>query len=65
MFDITVYEELDNKRKRIRSTEIHAKDDIQALEKACIRLRPGRIIEIRETTRFDRPPVTRVSRDGI
>ena len=41
MFDITIFEEVGNKRKMIRSTEVHAKNVIQALEKAWIQIRPG------------------------
>lgn len=66
LFLVTVWREMGNKRQRVFSNEVSARDPIQALEKSCVRFSGDRIVEIRVlhpvTTR---PSVTRVSRNGV
>jgi len=66
LFIITVWRELGNKRKKIYSNEVTARDPVQALEKSCVRFSRDRIVEIRMVDQvIERPPVKRISRDAL
>jgi hypothetical protein len=70
LFEITAYKLLGNKRKRIYSLQIEARDGINALERSNVRFDSSRLIEIRQIenpagfVRQERPRVKRVTRDG-
>lgn len=65
LYEFTVFKEMGNKRKKIFGVEIAARNPINALERACIRFGPGRIIEMRQVDDIIRPKVTRIERNGI
>jgi len=66
LFLITVWRELGNKRQKIYSNEVTAKNPVQALEKAYIRFMSDRIVEIRMVEPIiERPPIKRISRDAL
>lgn len=48
LFEITAYKVLGNKRKKIYSMEIQARDAINALDRANVRFDSSRVIEIRQ-----------------
>lgn len=71
LFEITTYKILGNKKKKIYSLQIEARDGINALERSNVRFDASRLIEIRQIEnpvgfiRQERPQVKRVARDGI
>jgi hypothetical protein len=66
LFSIVVYREFGNKRKKIFSREIAGRDGVHALEKAAVRIIPGKVVEIRAIDhRIERPGVCRAERDGV
>ncbi len=66
IYEITVFKLMGNKRQRIFSKGFGARDATQALEKACVTLKPERIIEIRMIENpIDYPRVSRPGRDGV
>jgi hypothetical protein len=65
LYSVMVYKVSGSKRKKLYSMEIQARDEINALEKANVRLTSDRIIEISEVHSFqERPKVKRVAREG-
>jgi len=65
LYSVMVYKVSGSKRKKLYSMEIQARDEINALEKANVRLTLDRIIEISEVHSFqERPKVKRVAREG-
>jgi hypothetical protein len=48
LYEIKVFRLLGNKKENVYSIEIQARDPVNAVEKACIRLGPERMAEIRE-----------------
>jgi hypothetical protein len=67
LYEIKVFRFMGNKRKVIHSMEVSARDPVMAIEKACIRLGPERMAEIREIPdpihRY--PIINKVQRDGV
>jgi hypothetical protein len=70
LYSVMVYKVSGSKRKKLYSMEIQARDEINALEKANVRLTLDRIIEISEVhihmikSFIERPKVKRVAREG-
>lgn len=67
LYEIKVYQIRGSKRNRLYATEIQAGNPTLALERACIRLGPSRLCEIRELPNPDReyPQVNKIQRDGV
>lgn len=65
LYEFTVFKEMRNKRKKVFSSQVTAANPVNALERACIRLAPDRIIEIRQVDDITKPKVTRIERDGV
>jgi hypothetical protein len=64
LYEIKVFRLLGNKKENVYSIEIQARDPVNAVEKACIRLGPERMAEIRELN-INKPKVNRIARNGI
>ena len=64
LYKITVFKFFGNKKRKVYSTEISAKDILVAVEKAFIRLGPDRVAEIQEI-HSEYPAVNRIARDGV
>jgi hypothetical protein len=67
LYEIKVYHVRGNKRHRLYATEIQASNPVIAIERACIRLGPSRLCEIREIPNHDReyPQVNKIQRNGV
>lgn len=63
LYEITVFRIDGKKKTRINSMEVWANDPVNAVEKACLRLGPERMAEIKEIHPL--PSVNRIERDGV
>ena len=65
LFEIVVYKVAGNKRTRLHVNQVSARDAVVALERSFIRFDPDREVVIRQIDRvIERPPVSRVARNG-
>jgi len=64
LYKISVFKFSGNKKRKVYSTEISAKDILGAVEKAYVRLGPDRIAEIQEI-HPEYPAVNRIARNGV
>jgi hypothetical protein len=65
LYKITVFKIGDGKKKWIHSVELNALNPMQAVEKACVKMGPDRLMEISEVHHFARPTINRIHRDGF
>lgn len=68
LYEFTVYLERGNSKKKIFGSQINASNPINALERACIRFAPDRVVEIRLISDHGftgRPHVAKIERNGV
>ena len=65
VFEIIIFKLMENHKRRVYTSEINARDGVEALQKACIKFTPDRIVEIRQIEHsITRPPINRTERNG-
>jgi hypothetical protein len=65
IFEIVVYKVAGNKRTRLYANQVSARDAVVALERSFVRFAPDREVMIWQIDRsIERPPISRVARDG-